>query len=93
MAQREYDTNIITDNLGTKWDFATSSIKVYPCCRYSGSHIDACLDVVNKYYPDPAKIKEIFIRSSKYTLELLAEPPERKMEPQTVVDLQFSMPF
>jgi len=91
--QREYDAKIITDNLGEKWDFTTSSIKVYPCCRYSGGHIDACLEIVNKHHPDPKKIKKIFIRGNKYTLILLTEPLERKMEPLTVVDLQFNMPF
>lgn len=91
--QREYDAKIITDNLGEKWDFTTSSIKVYPCCRYSGGHLDACLEIVSKYHPEPEKIKKIFIRGNKYTLILLTEPLERKMEPLTVVDLQFNMPF
>lgn len=40
-----YDTKYITENLGNKWEFASSSIKVYPCCRYSGGHLDACLDI------------------------------------------------
>ena len=33
--QDRYDTNWITKDLGKEWIFATSSIKVYPCCRYS----------------------------------------------------------
>jgi len=91
--QRQYDASIITDNLGKEWEFVKSSIKVYPCCRYSGGHIDACLEIVNKHHPDPEKIKKIFIRSSNYTLKLLAEPVDRKMNPENMVDLQFSMPF
>ena len=87
----QYDKNVITRGLGTNWEFTTSSIKVYPCCRYSGGHLDACLEIVEKYKPDPGKIKKIFIRSSKYTIRLLAEP--RKWQPQNVVDLQFSMPY
>jgi 2-methylcitrate dehydratase PrpD len=91
--KRQHDVNFITDNLGKEWEFVKSSIKVYPCCRYSGGHIDACLEIVNKYHPVPEKIKKIFIRSSNYTLKLLGEPVERKMKPQNMVDLQFSMPF
>jgi 2-methylcitrate dehydratase PrpD len=91
--QREYDANIITRNLGREWTFARSSIKVYPCCRYSGGHIDACLEIASKYRPKPEKIERIFVRSSKYTLILLTEPRDRKLNPKTVVDLQFSMPF
>lgn len=86
-----FDSKYLTDNLGKEWIFASSSIKVYPCCRYSGGHLDACLDIVSKYHPDAEQIKKIEIRSSKYTMRLLAE--ERKWHPQNIVDLQFSMPF
>ncbi len=87
--QRIHDARQITDGLGEEWTFATSSIKAYPCCRYSGGHIDACLEIFNKYRPDPAQIEKIQIRSSNYTMKLLAEP--RKLDPQSVIDLQFSM--
>jgi len=88
---REYDTNWITDGLGETWAFVKTSIKVYPCCRYSAGHLDACLEVANQHRPDPDKIDRILIRSSDYTIRLLARP--RKMDPQNVVDTQFSMPW
>jgi 2-methylcitrate dehydratase PrpD len=91
--QREYDTRFITEGLGTEWTFADSSIKFYPCCRYSGGHLDACLDIVAKYHPDPRQIKHIHIRSSDYTIRLLTLPLVRKLKPITVVDAQFSMPW
>jgi len=86
-----YDTKFLTDGLGTDWTFATSSIKVYPCCRYSGGHIDACLEIVQKYAPKAEDIAKILVRSSKYTMTLLAQ--DRKWSPKNIVDLQFSMPF
>jgi 2-methylcitrate dehydratase PrpD len=89
--QRQYDTSLITDGLGDEWTFADSSIKVYPCCRYSAGHLDACLDLVAKHAPDWRKIKHIQIRSSDYTIRLLAMP--RKRDPQNIVDTQFSMPW
>lgn len=89
--KRQYDTNLITDGLGEEWTFADSSIKVYPCCRYSAGHLDACLEVAETYQPDPDQIERIFIRSSDYTIKLLAAP--RKRDPQNVVDTQFSMPW
>jgi 2-methylcitrate dehydratase PrpD len=88
---REYDTSLITDGLGEEWTFVDSSIKVYPCCRYSAGHLDACLDIVNKYNPNLDEIERVFIRTSDYTIRLLARP--RKMSPQNVVDTQFSMPW
>jgi 2-methylcitrate dehydratase PrpD len=88
---RQYDTGWITDGLGETWAFVDTSIKVYPCCRYSAGHLDASLDIANRYHPDPAKIERVLIRSSDYTIRLLARP--RKMDPQNVVDTQFSMPW
>ncbi|MGD8998285.1 MAG: MmgE/PrpD family protein [Anaerolineae bacterium] len=88
---REYDTSWITDGLGETWAFANTSIKVYPCCRYSAGHLDASLDIANTYRPDPQKIERVLIRSSDYTIRLLARP--RKMNPQNLVDAQFSMPW
>ena len=89
----QYDTGWITKDLGTVWHFATSSIKYYPCCRYSGGHLDACLEIVRKHHPDATKIKAVHIRSSDYTIRLLTLPLERKLKPLTVVDAQFSMPW
>ncbi len=89
--QRQYDTSWITEGLGETWAFVKTSIKVYPCCRYSAGHLDACLDIANRYQPDPERIDRILIRSSDYTIKLLAKP--RKMDPQNVVDAQFSMPW
>jgi 2-methylcitrate dehydratase PrpD len=90
---RAYDTCYITDDLGTVWTFANSSIKYYPCCRYSGGHLDACLEIYARHHPDPRHIQKIFIRSSDYTIRLLTLPLERKLKPLTVVDAQFSMPW
>jgi len=90
---RKYEKGGIVKDLGMTWHFANSSIKVYPCCRYSGGHLDACLEIVRKYHPDPGKIRKISIRSSDYTLKLLTLPLERKLKPQTPVDAQFSMPY
>ncbi len=89
--QRQYDTSLITDGLGEEWTFADSSIKVYPCCRYSAGHLDACLEIASTYRPDWQGIQRVFIRSSDYTIRLLARP--RKRDPQNVVDTQFSMPW
>lgn len=90
---REYDKTIISRDLGKTWNFSTSSIKLYPCCRYSAGHLDACLEIYAKYHPDPNQIRKISIRSSNFTIRALTTPLERKLKPQTAVDAQFSMPY
>lgn len=79
--------------MGKTWIFSTSSIKFYPCCRYSAGHLDACLQIYSKYHPNTKKIKKISIQSSDYTINVLTTPLERKLKPQTTVDGQFSMPY
>jgi 2-methylcitrate dehydratase PrpD len=89
--ERQYDTSLITDGLGDEWTFANSSIKVYPCCRYSAGHLDACPDIMAQHHPDWRRIQHIQIRSSGYTIRLLAMP--RKRDPQSIADTQFSIPW
>jgi len=91
--KREYEKRYVVEDFGTTWNFSNSSIKFYPCCRYSGGHLDACLEIVNKHHPDPKKIKKILIRSSNFSIKLLTLPLQRKLRPQTSVDAQFSMPY
>ncbi|MFC1824113.1 MmgE/PrpD family protein [Thermodesulfobacteriota bacterium] len=90
---REYDINQITKDLGNSWEFSKSSIKFYPCCRYSAGHLDACLEIVSKFHPDPESIRNISIRSSDFTINILTTPEDRKLRPKTTVDAQFSMPY
>ena len=90
---REYDVSFIKKDLGRIWHFATSSIKFYPCCRYSAGHLDGCLEIYAKYHPTPERIKKISIRSSDFTIKILTTPLGRKLKPQTTVDAQFSMPY
>jgi len=90
---RQHDARRITEELGTAWSFSSSSIKFYPCCRYSGGHLDACLDIVATHRPEASAIERILVRSSDYTIRLLTLPLDRKLKPQTVVDAQFSMPW
>jgi len=90
---REYDNNYIAKGFGKTWNFSKSSIKFYPCCRYSAGHLDACREIFKTYHPDPKMIKKILIRSSDFTIRLLTTPLERKLRPQTTVDAQFSLPY
>ena len=53
-----YNSKYMLQGLGNEWIFTTSSIKVYPCCRYSGGHLDACLEIVSKYHPRADEIEK-----------------------------------
>ncbi len=91
--KREYDLNEITKDLGRRWLYSESSIKPYPCCRFAGATVDACLLIKEKYNPDLDKIKKITILTQEAQKWLQTEPREIKWNPKTQPDAQFSMPF
>ncbi len=91
--KREYDLNEITKDLGKRWLYSESSIKPYPCCRFAGATVDACLLIKQKHNPDLEKIAKITVLTQEAQRWLQTEPKEIKWNPQSQPDAQFSMPF
>lgn len=91
--QLHYDANVIIDKLGEKFEMVDTSIKPHACCRFAQPLVDAALKVVKEHDLWPKDIKSVKIGTGKNTLIALTEPHERKWNPQTGVDAQFSLPF
>lgn len=90
----EYDVNFITDKLGEKWDLLDNSIKVHACCRFAAPIVDATLELAERHDIRPEQVREAVIGMAKFPLyRSLTEPRERKYNPTSVVDAQFSAPF
>jgi 2-methylcitrate dehydratase PrpD len=90
----EFDVNFISGKLGEKWDLLDNSIKVHACCRFAAPIIDATLPLAKQHNIRPEQVKEIVVGMAKFPLyRSLTEPRERKYNPTSVVDAQFSAPF
>ena len=90
----EFDVNFITGKLGEKWDLLDNSIKVHACCRFAAPIVDATLELAKRHNIRPEQVKEIVVGMAKFPLyRSLTEPRERKYNPTSVVDAQFSAPF
>lgn len=90
----EYDVNFITRQLGTKWELLDNSIKVHACCRFAAPIVDATLEAVLREDVKPDDVDEIVVGMAKFPLyRSLTEPQQRKYNPTSVVDAQFSLPF
>ena len=90
----EFDLNFIVDRLGEKWDLLENSIQVHACCRFAGPIVDATLETVLRENILPEHVESVTIAMAKYPLtRSLIEPLERKLNPTSVVDAQFSAPF
>jgi 2-methylcitrate dehydratase PrpD len=87
------DARQLTDALGETYAVMRTSIKAHACCRYKQGPLDLILKIVNQYDLQPDDIRSIKIGLVKTAFPIVAEPYEQKINPQSVVDAQFSMPY
>lgn len=88
---------VATDSLlgGLGKEFAGPAIapKPYPCCRGGHVAIDATLELVTRHDIRPAAVEQVRIYSPPAEMVLLGLPLEKKQNPQSGVDAQFSNPW
>lgn len=91
----EYDPGELTRELGVRYLLDAVSIKpLYPCCRFAHGPIEATILAVAEARIDVDAIDEIRVAvTNNEVLHLICEPVERKMDPRSVADAQFSLPY
>jgi 2-methylcitrate dehydratase PrpD len=87
------DPDKVLAGWGRPHEVMNTSIKPHACCRYKQGAIDCILKIVNDNELSPDDIERVQISILKAGFALVAEPPDKKMNPASVVDAQFSMPF
>jgi len=70
-----------------------TSIKPHSCCRYKQGPIDGVLKIMRKHQLEATDVEQVTIGVLKAGFSLVAEPKDQKINPESVVDAQFSMPF
>jgi 2-methylcitrate dehydratase PrpD len=88
----DYDIDILTADLGKRFEGANIGDKPYPCCGFSHALIDAALALKSKFDIRPENIKSITAYGGQTTFEI-CNPPEVKNNPRNTVDAQFSAPW
>lgn len=78
---------------GEPYEVMNTSIKPHACCRYKQGAIDCILYIVKQNNLTPDEIDHIKVSILKAGFALVADPPDLKCNPSSVVDAQFSMPF
>jgi 2-methylcitrate dehydratase PrpD len=89
----DYSPEILTADLGKRFEGANVAIKPYPCCRGIHPAIDAALALVSESNIRSKDIKEIVLSVTDAHLKLLCQPLEAKRSPRSPVDAQFSIPW
>lgn len=83
----------LTADLGKTYEILHTAVKPHACCRYMQGPIDAVLDIVRREKLEPDQIADMKIAVLSAGWRLVADPLEKKYDPRSIVDAQFSMPF
>ncbi len=75
------------------YELMRTSIKPHACCRYKQGPIDCILKIVREHGLAADAIEKVTVAVLQAGFALVADPPEAKVRPTTIVDAQFSMPF
>jgi 2-methylcitrate dehydratase PrpD len=89
----DYSPEILTADLGKRFEGVNVAIKPYPCCRGIHPAIDAGLALALEENIRGTDIKEIVLSVTDAHLSLLCHPWDAKRTPRSPVDAQFSIPW
>lgn len=79
--------------LGRRFEGANVSIKPWPCCRFTNSHVDAALGIACSHDVDPRRIARITLYYAHDDAKRCLEPLEMRRRPRTIPEAKLSLPF
>ncbi len=83
----------VTDRLGSHWETLGLAVKPYPSCRYSHAAMDGLVALSKEHGISADDIDAVEIGLPETGRKIIGEPLAAKINPESVVDGQFSMPF
>ncbi|MFY2834626.1 MmgE/PrpD family protein [Achromobacter xylosoxidans] len=92
-ARWETDPDFILDRLGEHWEMENIITKGYSACYFSHSSIDGIRALMKAHALGAADIASIHIETSTPSWRAVCEPVEKKWNPVTVPECQFSLAY
>jgi 2-methylcitrate dehydratase PrpD len=91
----KYDRDALLDGLGRRWLMMDVSIKPpYPCCKFTHGPIEATVEAMRELGIGAEEIDRMEVRvTNREVHDLVCLSRERKWNPQSLTDAQFSLPF
>ena len=87
-----YDETAL-EGMGTHFEGAGVSIKPWPCCRFTNSHVDAALNIAKDNDIDASKIAKITLFYESPQVERCLFPEDDRKNPPTIPGSKLSLPF
>jgi 2-methylcitrate dehydratase PrpD len=92
-AKWETNPDAITDELGERWEMLKMLMKPYTSCGATHTSVDGILDQMAEHNFDVEDIDSIAIDASTLVWSVPCTPKEKRWNPQTMAECQFSMPY
>jgi 2-methylcitrate dehydratase PrpD len=87
------DLSIITDGLSERWEFARSSVKLFPACHQAHAFMNAAIEIARSRSIAPAEVESVTALIAKQGVNMVCEPLALKRAPQDSYAAQFSLPY
>lgn len=87
------DLGVVLEGLGREWEILNVRPKLYPCCHYLQSFLDAAAALRREQRLAPDDIAQITCSVAEGAVNIVCEPWQKKLDPQTGYDARFSLPF
>jgi 2-methylcitrate dehydratase PrpD len=91
-AAGHYDGGDLVAELGTRYWIEQLSFKQWPCCRGTHAYVEIVQALRREHGFTAADVAAIQIVGGE-AQQMLCEPYEQKLAPQTIIDAKFSLPF
>ncbi len=83
----------VTERLGEYWEICESAIKPYATCRYNHGPVDLVIRLCRENDIQPEEVSRVEVRVPETAVMVVVEPNDIKVNPQNVVDAQFSLQY
>ncbi len=87
------DLASITAGLGEDWQFARTSIKLYPACHHIHAFLNATLALAREHAIKPEAVESVQTIVEKAAIPLICEPAAAKARPTSSYIAQFSLQY
>ena len=88
----DYDLDAITSDLGKRFAGVDIAVKMYSACRFTHMPIELAQNF-RKEGLKPKDVDAVAVKCVEQCYNLVGQPLEKKQNPQTYVDGNFSIPF
>ena len=90
---KDADVGLVRDELGVRWEFPRTSIKLFPACHQSHAFFNAAIGLAREETLRAEDIESIRVRIAEPAVPLICEPLAAKRKPDSSYAAQFSLPY